>query len=64
MTRSGEEAKAAQRQADQFWAWFVKNWRRPLTPAQAEEELANAPESPLTEEEIERIVRKVVNADK
>jgi len=49
---------------DRFWAWLVKKLgRRPLTMEEAAEEYTKAPESPLSEEEIERLVRKVVDAE-
>jgi len=46
---------------DRFWRWLVSKVCRPMTPKQAEKEYNEAPESPLSEEEIEDIVRRVVD---
>ena len=40
---------------DAIWAWFAKK--------KAEKELAQAPEEPLDDEAIERIIRSVVDED-
>lgn len=48
---------------DAFWAWFYQTWHRvhktPRTPEDFERECDNAPESPLSAEEIDDIVRRV-----
>jgi hypothetical protein len=51
-----------QTENDRFWTWLVKKVRRPpliLDQEQAEKEFENAPEAPLSEDEIDRIVRRV-----